>query len=101
MLGLDGAETGEPLTLREAAEIAGESVRTLRRRVASGHLAAFQRGAATSPMLIERDALAAYLASKAGPSVAAFATGLEPLIRRIVREELRRILADQPGRPTR
>ena len=52
-------------------------------------------------MLIERAALAAYLASKAGPSVAAFAAGLEPLIRQIVREEIRRILADQPGRTPR
>ena len=84
----------DPLTLREAAEICGESVRTLRRRIEDGRLDAFQRGQATSPMLITRAALAAYMAQSGAARVAAIAAldldVLESLIRRVVREELDR-----------
>ena len=40
-------------TLREAAALAGESIRTLRRRIASGALTAHQKGANTSPLLVK------------------------------------------------
>ena len=84
--------TADALTLREAAELAGESVRTLRRRIADGRLEAFQRGAATSPLLVTREALAVYMEGRAPVASAASAAldraELEALIRRIVREEL-------------
>ena len=54
------------LTLREAAALAGESVRTLTRRIADGRLEAFQMGAfANSPLLVTREALAAYMEGRA------------------------------------
>lgn len=61
------------LTLREAAGLAGESVRTLRRRIVDGRLEAFQRGGVTSPLLVTREALAAYMEGRA-PKCSAEAT---------------------------
>ncbi len=80
-------------TLREAATLAGESIRTLRRRIAAGALTAHQIGANTSPLLVTPEALAEYLDGRSPMRAAAeLSRGeLETLIRTIVREELARV----------
>lgn len=80
-------------TLREAAALAGESIRTLRRRIAAGALTAHQIGANTSPLLVTPEALAEYLDGRSPMRVAAELSReeLETLIRTIVREELARV----------
>lgn len=74
-------------TLREVAAETGESLSTIRRRIADGALEATQRGANTSPLLVTREALDAYLASRRPRPTALECS--EARVRRIVRDELR------------
>ncbi len=89
--------SGPPLRLKDAARMVGVSVRTLRRRIASGDLKAPKEEGRTSPRLVDRAELARWALANGHPdpfterASRVLSPEVEAEIRRIVREEIDRI----------